>query len=78
MNKEEEMQQMQLLLTRMSGMDTNIAINNIEAQGRNNILSKTQLPIYASKINDKRFWEREDSKELVKKKYKENRWNRLY
>lgn len=71
MNKEEEMQQMQLLLTSMSGMDTNTAINDIEAQGRNNILSKTQLPIYASKINDKRFWEREDSKELVKKKYKE-------
>lgn len=70
MNKEEEMQQMQLLLTSMSGMDTNIAINNIEAQGRNNILSKTQLPIYASKINDKRFWKREDSKELVKKEYK--------
>lgn len=71
MSKEEKMQKMELLLTAMSGRETNTAINNIEKQGRDNILSKTQLPIYASKINDKRFWEREDSKELVKEKYKE-------
>lgn len=71
MSREEEIQQIELLLTIMSGMDTNTAINDIEFQGRNNILSKTQLPIYASKINDKSFWKKEDSKELVKKKYKE-------
>lgn len=71
MSKEEKMQKMELLLTAMSGKETNTAINNIEKQGRDNILSKTQLPIYASEINGKRFWEREDSKELVKEKYKE-------
>lgn len=70
-NREEEIQGLELLLLEMNGIDTSAAINKIEKQGRDNILNKVQLPIYASKIKEERFWEKEKSKELVKKKYQE-------
>lgn len=71
MSKEEDIQMTELLLSAMSGVDTNTSINNIEIRGRDNILNKTQLPIYANTINNKRFFTKEETKDLVLKKYKE-------
>ena len=72
MSKEEDIQMTELLLSAMSGIDTNTSINNIERKGRDNILNKTQLPIYANTINGKYYsFEKENTKEAVREKYKE-------
>lgn len=69
-NKEDDIQKMNLLLDVISGKDTNTSIDNIERSGRDNIINKTQLPIYANSIN-KKCYDIENTKELVLKKYKE-------
>ena len=61
-------QEMDLLLGALSGIDTNTIIGNIEQNGRDKILKKVQLPIYANTINGK-YLNIKDTKEEVAKKY---------
>ena len=66
-----DMQMQELLLSVLCGKDSNKTIDNIEKRGRDIIVNKVQLPIYANSINDKRFYTKEETKDLVLKKYKE-------
>lgn len=70
MSKENDIQMMNLFLDVINGKDTNTSIDNIERSGRDNIINKTQLPIYANSIN-KQHYNIKNNKELVLKKYKE-------
>lgn len=67
----EDIQMAELLLSAMSGIDSNTSIGNIEKRGRDEILNKTQIPIYGLHINGKMFCNKEETKENVAKKYKE-------
>lgn len=70
MDKEENIQITELLLSALFG-DSNKKIEDIERKGRDSIVNNVKLPIYANSISEKRFYTKEETKDLVLDKYKE-------
>lgn len=66
----EDMQRAELLMSAICG-NSNMTIENIEKKGRDEILNKVQMPIFGLHINGKMFRDKEETKEIVARKYKE-------